>query len=104
VHTPTSSYLKHRWSEDQEQAGEGVQENQALPALGPAQSLDLHLASLVVISSGNTLQNAEWETSSPAPRHQNGAGTSWLCSMHGPYTKYPWRCLLSLENILCWGE
>lgn len=24
--------------------------------------------------------------------------------MHGPYTKYPWDCLLSLENTLCWGE
>lgn len=44
-----------------------------------AQSLDLHLSSLIVISSGNILGDVGNLQSS----FQDGAGTSWLCRTHG---------------------
>lgn len=47
AHPPTSSHQKTslEWEAG---AGEGAQENQAQPPAGPAQSLDLHLGSLIV--------------------------------------------------------
>lgn len=44
-----------------------------------AQSLDLHLSSLIVISSGNILGDVGNLQSS----FQDGAGTSWLCRTRG---------------------
>lgn len=47
IHPPLATE-KHCLSEKREQVGEEAQENQAQPPPGPAQSLDLHLGSLIV--------------------------------------------------------